>query len=358
MKRAIILLFLFSLLNAKIITQCLFSEGEGINKKEAVKNALILAVSQYKGINIKQIELLKNRINNLSVDDKDVSVMQNSYENEIVTATEGFVRSFRIEKTKRTDNGYKVLLKVCFKGYKYTGNAPNHRRSIAVFPFLGDNNLVFTKYVIEYLSQSRKFNVIDRSDDTYLDIENLLWLKPTTDKNEIIKIGKRLGSDYILVGKIDIKKHTDYQKMPLLDKYEKKEYFLVKVDFKILDSVTGAVKWADSIELKGNDLDIIYKTLAKKLTEKMFYNIYPPKIVNVEGKYITINYGGNLFKTGDVLFIYSANKPVYDPYTKEFLGYEEKKVGVAKIIRVAPKFSQAIYKGRVKTGYILRKVEP
>jgi len=355
MKKIIFFLFIV-LLNAKIVTNCLNVTGNGSNKNEAIKDALILAVSQYKGISIKQVEFLQNKINNISINDKDVSVMQNNYANKIVATTGGFIKNFRIINSENEGGNYKVTIKVCFNEYKNTGNPPSKRKTIAVLPFLEDKNLVFTKYVVEDLTQVRKFNVIDRVDEKYLNLENLFWLKPTTDKNELIKLGKRIGSDYILIGKLNIKKNIKYEKMPLLDKYQKKEQFTLNADFKILDSVTGVVKWADSVKISGNDLNDVYTRAAKKIIEKIIYNIYPPRIINVEGKYITINYGANFFKKGDVLSIYTAKKALYDTYTKEFLGYEERKAGIAKIIRITPKFSIAVYKGEARKGYILRKV--
>jgi len=355
MKKIVFFLF-FVFLNAKIVTNCIVVTGNGNNKNEAIKDALVLAVSQYKGISIKQMEFLQNKINNVSVNDKDVSVMENNYVNEIVATTGGFIKNFRIINSENEGKNYKVTIKVCFNGYKNTGNSPNKRKTIAVFPFLEDKNLIFTKYIVEDLAQVRKFNVIDRLDEKYLDYENLFWLKPTTDKNELIKLQKRIGSDYILIGKLNLKRSVKYEKMPLLDKYQKKEQFTLNVDFKILDSVTGVVKWADSVKISGSNLDDVYISVAKKIIDKMIYNIYPPRIINVDGKYITINYGANFFKKGDVLSIYTAKKALYDTYTKEFLGYEERKAGIAKIIRIAPKFSIAIYKGEAKKGYILRKV--
>ena len=45
----------------------------------------------------------------------------------------------------------------------------------------------------------------------------------------------------------------------------------------------------------------------------------------------------------------------FKAYTKEFLGYNERKVGLTKIIKVNAKTSIGIYKGKARIGYIIRR---
>lgn len=354
MRFLLILIAVF--LHAKIVNECLKVAADGINKNEAIKNALVLAISEYRGLSIAQVQVLKRKINNVYLNDKEVNYLKDEYSNKIISSTGGVIKSFRILDEARVGNGYRVVLKVCFNAYKDSGYL-NSRKAIAFFPFIGDDNLEFSRFLLEKLSQTRKFNVIDRLDSSVLDLENLFWLKPTTRKEEIIKLQKRIGSDYILVGRINLSKDVRYEKLPLLDRVKRVVKYKMKVEYKIFDSVRGILKWANSFEIEAKDKQSLFEIAAKRIIDDMIFNIYPPRIVKVDDKRIIINYGKGVLKKGDILYIFSAKKPLYDPYTKEFLGYEEKKVGIAKIIRVTPKFSVAVFRGEAKEGYILRKAE-
>jgi len=348
---------------AKVVTSSLVVAGYGNTPNSAIKDALITAVSQIYGIDISaKINSFKSSITS-SFNDSSNVVINKSFLKNVKTYTSGKVKKFDILSITTHNNVYIAKLKVYFNEYKPTGLSASSRRTIAVFPFLGADkkfSIALTQNLVNLLSKVRKFNVIDRSDSAILDIEKLFLLDINTRSEEILKLHKRIGSDYILIGNVrDVKYKVKKIQKPLSDKIEYKKYAKVIIDYKILDTVSGIVKWGNrfifEIQIDNNDIYSLSEKVCKKIINDMIYNIYPPVIIAADDRYVTINVGGDFFKKGEIYEIYSKGEKLYDPYTKEFLGYNERKVGLTKIIKVNAKTSIGIYKGKARIGYIIRR---
>ena len=90
-------------------------------------------------------------------------------------------------------------------------------------------------------------------------------------------------------------------------------------------------------------IDIAVLELASEaIGNKVVDAIYPLLLAMISGKELTLNQGGSLIQMGDVYDIYERGAKVRDPYTKEFLGYQERKVGSLKISNVTNKMSTAV----------------
>ena len=90
--------------------------------------------------------------------------------------------------------------------------------------------------------------------------------------------------------------------------------------------------------------------------------IYPPIVLNFDGEDIMFNYGGSDVKVGTQFNLYRTGKEIFDPYTKESLGKQEKLIGTVTVVDVMPKFSIARFDDtktakEARQGDVLRPIK-
>lgn len=69
-------------------------------------------------------------------------------------------------------------------------------------------------------------------------------------------------------------------------------------------------------------------------------------VARVRGKEVYINAGENAnLRVGDTLSCLRTTEKIADPVTKEVLGVEEQEIGKVTIVKVAPRYSTAIFEG-------------
>ena len=97
-------------------------------------------------------------------------------------------------------------------------------------------------------------------------------------------------------------------------------------------------------------LEILLDKLAQSLVDQAIQNIFPLRVIRVEGNQLILNEGGVRVRPGERYIVYQLGAPLKDPYTREPLGRVEKPVGEAEIVRVLPKYSVAVWRHRALTG--------
>jgi len=388
MKKLIYLFFLLPLfLFAEISTISVKAIGFGNSYSEAVKNALINAVGEVKGINVNAKKAFQKNLSQLAVSvngssNKIVKINDSVY-SQVVSATKGFVKNFRILNVKKlSPYEYKATIIAYFSFYKTPGFNPKNRRSLAVIPFehkktyyvnntpinSSDLSRLINQIVVTKITQTRKFTVLDRENNEYYNFEKKFLLSGNSAPEELSRLGKRLGADYFVIGKIldfGIKKivsHNDYTG----ENYVTYKGFAT-ISYRILCIATQQIKWADTFNLNfnlkpSNRIEILISEaankIAQKITSEIIFNIYPPRIVMVRGKIGIINMGGDFIYKGEVYNVYALGKALIDPYTHEFLGRDELYIGTVKVTKVLPKISYiTLLRGKLKLGAILRKVK-
>jgi hypothetical protein len=76
------------------------------------------------------------------------------------------------------------------------------------------------------------------------------------------------------------------------------------------------------------------------VVKKILDAIYPAVITSVsEENLVSINYGSEFYKKGDRLKIYRRGDRIYDPYTREFISWDERLIGTTVVTRTIPKLS-------------------
>lgn len=382
-KIIILFLFLFCFnINAEVVTKTtsktVEGKGEGFSRLEAINNALIEAISQLSGIYMKQEKF----INDKSIESSKGDSSSYEYNNKIQRFTKGKADSYSILEVNELNGKYEAIVSITnaktTKEYKTPGLDSKSRRSIIIIPanlnydsflVLGEYkssasvNINLSQELLNTITQTRKFNVLDREESRAFFDENSMIRSEDASKDESLKLAHVLGSDYILLTSI---------KDVVIEKEKVSGYITVTnnsykasvtVQFKVITTATRQVKFSNTrtfeFEPTGNsDKQIYYDTLNKisnNISTELIENIYPLKIVDVNTNEITINQGNLIL--GTKYEVFKLGKKITDSYTKESLGSSETNVGTVEIIRVLPKYSVArIIEGNVSKNDIVRSL--
>ncbi len=378
--------FFANILFAGIVTSSVKAVGYGNSYSEAIQNALVNAVAQVKGITIQAKRVFQKRLSQVAMSTNGKSshivAIDDSTRSRVASATGGLIDHFKILGVKKLSRyEYRAVVRAYFSHYKAPGHNPRNRRTLAVLPFAYKSSYTFkgipisgkalseriTQSIINKITQTRKFSVLDRQNSRYYEFEKEFLLSGNTDPIELARLGKRLGADYFIIGQM-LDFGIDTQKgNPLIGAIDSSHEAYATINYRILNIPIQQIKWAGTIDITfelpstRRAESLVAKAgdkIAQVLVEQILFNIYPPKIIRVAGKKVVLNVGGNFFHSGERFGIYALGKKMYDPYTKEFLGRDEQKIGELEITRVLPKISYArIIKGRAKRGAILRRLQ-
>ena len=381
--------FIPSTLFAKIQTRYLAVVGVGNTKSEAIRNGLIEAIKQTNGVKINSKRRYYKAIKKIGVsagvDSRHRVFVAENTQKLIRETASGFVRNYSILDTFRQGGIWHVRLRIRFKRYKEPGFNPNKRRRIAIIPFEYKNRYIvlnqnksgraianrFTQSLVSRITQSRKFTVLDRENNRYYNQEKKFILSGNSGNDELLKLGRRLGADDLLTGTIlnfslnNIVEHNSIG-LPEISKL----ICNVTISYRILMMSTQQIKWSETISKEfavkensdQNSAEAIVASSMNKISGFILSNIlsdiYPPKVIAVTRSSIIVNQGGNSITMGTSFKVYRNGQRLTDPYTHEFLGYEEIQAGEIKIMKVDPKVSYAkVINGVVSQGMVLRKVK-
>ncbi|ABB22976.1 CsgG/HfaB family protein [Pelodictyon luteolum] len=375
----IVILLLPILAQAEFVVSQLDVKGYGETRSEAVQDALLEAIRQNHGVDIQSKRELVRELpapgavtdSAMTTPDRHNAVVRD----EVRESVRGAVRQYRVLEAHELAAGrWEARVLVAFTHYKSPGLNASNRRRIAVMPFrtagipmLLDGQRVpaeevsaeLVQQVVTELTQSRKFTVLDRDYmDAYLSEKSLL-LSPDGEESEMMKMGRVLGVDYMLVGSISggVERRAE-DVLALTGERVQHGAASLNVDYRIIVMPTREVKWSGSerIVLEGSAMpredavsaapDAVRRALvlgaARMIVRRSLDNIYPLRVVgrNAAGE-VLVNQGGVTLQDGDLLDVFAAGPGVKDHYTGESLGAVESRIGRIRVVRVAAKKSYA-----------------
>ncbi|MBT0880774.1 MULTISPECIES: CsgG/HfaB family protein [unclassified Campylobacter] len=369
MKKILIIflgLFLVSL-NAKVVTttstKTATGEGYGITYSEAVDNALAQAVTKLNGAYIKASNSFSQTQLESSADGTNINALFNQ---KISKATNGRFSSFEVIENTKTEDGFRVVVSIqktaVSKKYELAG-MKNDRRKIIVAPALSPNNFSLLgrdseqitrdlRFKIESnIHKTRKFDLLDRQEGEALAVERDIILNDA-NKDEALKLGQNLGTDYILLYTIsDV--NTTNKNYSIIGSGSSSKVS-VSINYQVITFATRQIRFADSINLdiKSKDYDSILNNIASTIVLNTQAAIYPPKIEKISNNQavftqsLPINTQLECYKKGD---------KIYDSYTKELNGYEEIFSALVQVTNANAKTSYAkILEGNANKGDICR----
>ena len=313
------------------------TKGEGKTEKNAIKDALVAAVSQVRGLAIssKETVALRDQINNES------STSSTDYQSNVQTFTKGIVSQYEILEighSKLTGN-ISVQLRVTIP--VYAAGPQINRLRLAVVPLRLSNNISdktsANKFAYNWMSateeglvQSRRFAMLDRSFTDATNKELLQYTNGQFSNSELARLGQKAGTDYLVTGELRTYSINDQSVLnPLTGQKIPRSSTASEISLRIIDVATSQVKFAKSYgDSKTAVMDVINA-------------IYPMAIVSVSDVGVVIGAGGDQIKIGDKFRVISLGQELKDPYTNESLGRQETAIGEIEITTVESKMSQA-----------------
>lgn len=262
---------------------------------------------------------------------------------------------------------------------------PTKQPTMAVLPFqispivrnttIGNLNITrtivereFSNELINFLTKSRKFNMLSRTQITKVMDENKLTESDWADPGQADKMGKLLVADYLVTGTINrLEFQAIQQNIKITGETAPRIVATFKCQYQVIDTSTGKIMFANQVirKLKSIDVrreipaterkdwtlsdfkDMLFAKTATEVGNAILAGIYPVKIIEIKGTSVVFNRGkGAGIKIGDKYTVISQGKALFDIDTGESLGASEDEVGVVEVTSVEVKFS----KGKVVSG--------
>jgi len=289
---------------------------------------------------------------NRSTESHESFAASSELQQQILSEAAGYVKSYEVISVDKSLDGpgWTAVLFVQIPIYKASAQANRLRMAVVPFRILSsvtepDFERLFTNSLNSYLTQSRRFAMIDRKYSHEQRKELRLIQGDIFKAEEAARVGNQLGTDYLILGAVDsANKKTSTIHMRTMDKSINRTKTQVDLSFRILDVATGQVKYANeySKSLDGNiSLNSIAKEVADSVGNDIINAIYPILVAKIDGNKITLGQGGKTLKIGDKLKLIKYGEKIHDQYTGESLGYTEIEIGIVKIISVQSKLSTA-----------------
>ena len=385
------------------------AKGQGASFDEALQNALALAIAQVNGVSVtKNVDIQKAvgsyhsaseatetdtaagiarqqtvAVGGVAVQTPDgktdsvaaVSASDSVSEFEAVSAgTAKVVQDGNFEadrkvvsssaQTAGTINRFQVLdsaqsagnwdVSVLAEVGMYRASAASKRLKIAVLPFRiesGEQTAAefedgFRGEIINKLTQSNKFAVLDRDFGTDTAAELASLKDPDIKKDQIARIGNKLGADYILVGVI--KRAETRTESHYLSSINKNVYgktsFNADIVYRLIEVATGVTEFSDTVATENSlfgSAEQVEKEFSDKISSSIIDSLYPVKIEKISGSTLYLGQGGDTIFQGEHFKLIGLGDPIVDSYTGETLGREESDLGEIEVFEVLSRYSKA-----------------
>jgi hypothetical protein len=165
-----------------------------------------------------------------------------------------------------------------------------------------------------------------------------------TAKEELARIGNRVGVDYIVTGIFEnAYSNIKRFKMRTTGQVIKTPQIGAKLTYRILDVASTQVKFAATAKIRreGGSIGDAADALSASIGQKILNGIFPVYVLSVDGDMLTLGQGGDAIKKGEVFSLVKLGDEIIDPYTRERLGQAEKTVGSVRIVDTQSKLSTA-----------------
>ena len=354
------------------------AKGTGGSYRAAINEALAIALEQHDGMTVSSSEITKMWQNsdgksvneNGQIDDRRKLEMNDSINKEIKNISQGRINGFSIVSDRYDPDTKKYCVEVAvrFPGRYVVGDDPNLRRRMVVanfrsasgdtFSWNGQNestamwSATVADKLNERFTQTRKFTMIDRKFDKEVQDEIARLSDKNAAKGDIVRLGQRLGTDYMVIG--DVKfgsvrpsgaNPITGQALPAVPRR------FAEISYRVILAPTGQLKWADTVAIDSGDVpagDMLSfvsasaDLAAKRIVEVVMANLLPFEVVGRNGAgEIIIGEGGKSLAEGERLTVFVLGDEVKDSRTGEVLDQVEEPVATVEIVRVTAKLSYA-----------------
>ncbi|SDJ34910.1 CsgG/HfaB family protein [Billgrantia gudaonensis] len=373
-------------------TRVVQAEATGVDREEAIFNALGEAVRQVHGAQVDASRELRRSMNRLSVRDGDGREASVTHESQVENGTkvrsQGLISGYDVlEVAPAPGGGQLARLEVRVPVYRVPGaGAQSNRRRLAVYPVeidtaqlrlggetlaTGDVSARLTQSLVQALVGSRRFNVLDRDMQQAIRAEQAFVASGRVPLAEKAMLGRNLGADYLVVTRLtELDMVLREVANPITGERSHEGDGVATLEARVVIPATGQIMWSHTLSTDLAELGIdspanggfaqrVFDALGSELTFRALNVIYPVRVVESRGNEIVLNQGGVIVKPGQRWAVYDIGKTYSDPYHGESLGPRESWVADVDITRVADKVAHArIVSGAVEgNGQVLRRVD-
>ena len=340
------------------------TQGRAESLPVAINSALLEALGRVNGKALAgDTAMVSVEVSETSADSESYYASE-AFARHIQERTEGAVSDYQLLDKRRDANGLWVV-EVRSRIAKFQRAAASHRLSIALVPLrvedgefavaggrvdAGRVRSAVGRGIADFLTQTRKFAVLDRDYADATDAERRLIEAGETPVEDMARLGQTLAADYVLAATLS---HFDYTRVEHVTKASGRRYTTAsgraELGFRVIDTATRQIAVSDTVSVRlGDDglsadqaISRLSQQLGQALAERIQTRIYPLMVVAVSNGELVLGQGGDTLAAGEVYKLYENGATTYDPYTKEYLGRTERYVGKVRINRVTPKTAYA-----------------
>ncbi|MBV7539145.1 CsgG/HfaB family protein [Duganella sp. sic0402] len=362
------------------------ASGSGMTPGAAINDALKTAIMQVNGTTVNASSANLNTFSqvtaNLDVETSDGSdslkatatVQGSHFAEQIVTQSKGLVSSFKVVKvTAPASKGGLYTVDIAAKIAKFKAPADSGKIKIVVAPLRSDRSSFniggrnvpasevlngLRQQIIDSLSQSGRFTVLDRQFEGELQSELDMISSGQTVNTDFAKLGQALSADLVWVGVINnlsYEKHarklqtSDRELVSYSGGWSVSQRMINLATRQILQSATlqgTAPSIAPTTLSQGIDegatLRNMQAEIVKRSSEAILLQTFPISVVERDGINVVLSQGGSSVVEGARYKIYLQGKEIKDPQTGQSLGNMESVCCEVVINRVTPKLSYGV----------------
>lgn len=362
------------------------ASGSGMTPGAAINDALKTAIMQVNGTTVNASSANLNTFSqvtaNLDVETSDGSdslkatatVQGSHFAEQIVTQSKGLVSSFKVAKvTPPASAGGLYTVDIAAKIAKFKAPADSGKIKIVVAPLRSDRNTFniggrnvpatevlngLRQQIIDTLSQSGRFTVLDRQFEGELQSELDMISSGQTANTDFAKLGQALSADLVWVGVVNnlsYEKHarklqtSDRELVSYSGGWSVSQRMINLATRQILQSATlqgTAPSIAPTTLSQGIDegatLRNMQADIVKRSSDAILLQTFPISVVERDDMNVVLSQGGSAVVEGARYKVYLQGKEIKDPQTGQSLGNMESVCCEVVINRVTPKLSYGV----------------
>jgi curli biogenesis system outer membrane secretion channel CsgG len=349
--------------------------GNGGDPSKATIDAIENAISQVGGMRISTATSLSMS----EVTKGGTTTIEENFNQNIEKMTRGVIKSFTVLESGTSPGSGRSFVKIKAVIPSYKPSEQLKRMKLAVMPVVvtgpsqgRSEAMDFAESVSAsleaYLTQTRKFAMIDRRFTEKSNRELAGVNSRNAPIEETVKVGVRVGADFIVLAALKSFSPQQQQQQRVTGRVVTRSVVPVGIDVRVIDIATGQIKFAQTYNNPGRlpfsvSLSQYAADIGADLGQVIGTAIYPIAVLSGTETEVTLNQGGDTVQVGRIYRLVTLGQNLVDPYTRESLGQEEREIARAEIISVTDRTATAkVVSGRVpqpiKSGGVLARVLP
>lgn len=246
------------------------ASGTGATQAEATSSALVSAIQQVQGVGIDTARTLQTGFTQvLQAGPMGSSVSASQQVMPVPTQARGYVESYAVTSAKQVGgNQWAVTVKARVKKYNREQGTNSSLKTVAIAPFRSNNVPArydedinrFVQELTTAVGGSGKFRILDRQFVAEYGAELADLYSDTTHPEDALRLGQKLGADYLLVGNFD---HFDLHQRNV-NAYAGNQTAMIAtgiLHWRVIDVARREVRMVESLPLDSvGELDAVYRT--------------------------------------------------------------------------------------------------